>query len=210
MDAGLDWTGTPSLNEPHPYGPCLIGVRDREQFDAVWSLLAVNAGIGRGEEIKGHKSPPHLLANVLRLVLANEVCVNILLLDKRKAIQERAIWPVPPVMRHQTALHLADEAMQRMAFRLLLCDEDIRGKGEQQHFKTAVLRCNARLQPANRMKLGFWPSEKSNLIQCADVIAYVAARSLRENALTQELQTLWGRMQSQAQTSYKVLQEWNE
>ena len=209
MHAGLDWTGTPSLNEPHPYGPCLVAVGDKTSFDEAWSFLAQEAGVERGEEIKGHKSPPRVLENVLRLVIASEVCVGVLLLDKSEAFRIRAIWPLPANLRQQTALGLIEEMVQNHVLQSLVCDEDIRGKREQQQFRTAVLRCNAQLQTA-KMKVGFRRSEKSSLIQCADVIAYVAARSLRENALTPELEKLWRYLKKQPQTYYRVIYKWEE
>ncbi len=154
------------------------------------------------------KSPPRVLAKVLELILANEICVGVLLLYKRIAILEKATWPMPTVLHHQTALRLADEMLQGTSLRSLLCDEDIRGKREQQRFKTALLRCNARLASRSKIKIGFWPSEKSGLIQCADVVAYVAARSLRESALTMKLQTLWLRVQQMPTTRCHVVTQW--
>lgn len=112
---------------------------------------------------------------MLELILANEICVGVLLLDKRIAKLEKATWPMPTVLRHQTALRLTDEMLQHTSLRSLLCDEDIRGKREQR-FKTAISRCNVQLESRAKIKIGFWPSEKSGLIQCVDVVVYVAAR----------------------------------
>lgn len=210
VTAGLDWTGTPSLNEPHPYGPGIIAVPDKDFFEAEFNLIKQQFRIPQDRELRGHRSSPEILAAVLRLLLTMDCWIGIMLWDKHRAIERKEVWPKPAVLRHHTGVWLAQRLLDKLAIQSLYCDEDIRGKREQQLFRTDISRCNTRIHPASKMKIALWPSDKSNLIQCADVVTYVAARSLRPCGLTPELQNLWQRLQNNPRVIYWILDKWEE
>src|SRR5436190_109832 len=44
LHAGLDWTATPSLNEPFAYGPGIVAVEDREELEAAFNAIRVHFG----------------------------------------------------------------------------------------------------------------------------------------------------------------------
>jgi hypothetical protein len=85
------------------------------------------------------------------------------------------------------ALALAEPFISRYLIAELLCDEDIRGKERQQGFITGIKRLQRSVWPEARIRVQFRPSNKSDLIQLADMVAYAlgiqARGTLRSNGL---------------------------
>ena len=129
LHAGLDWTATPSLNEPFPYGPGLVAVEDAEKLEAAFT--AIRTRFGFEGEIKGHNSSGEVLDAVFEALIAGEARVGVWLLDKSALLtQSRADLPAPALLRHQMGCALAQRFIEKHALTRLLCDEDIRGKAE--------------------------------------------------------------------------------
>ena len=205
--AGLDWTATPSLNEPFPYGPAIVAVEDENVLELAFKKIGARFGF-RGE-IKGHNSSGEVLNAVFETLIELDARVGCLLLDKRALLaQPNLALPVPAALRHQMACQLIERFLEKHALARLLCDEEIRGKAEWNRFRTEILRCNRRLQPANKMKVAAWPSHKNALIQAADCVAYVYARSIRGAILDAQLRENLRVLQSDASNIFMVTDRW--
>jgi hypothetical protein len=188
----------------------IVAVIDSNQIESEFALIKLKHGIPQDMELKGHGLPPKVLSDVLRLLLKEDAFIGIVLLDKRHALETKAIWPKPAIVRHQIGVQLVKSVLDRIVVRTLHCDEDIRGRLEQQAFRTEILRYYALIHSRSKIKISLRPSDKSTLIQCGDIVTYVAARSLRPNGLTVELQFLWQCLQNRQNTVYSVLYKWEE
>ena len=205
--AGLDWTATPSLNEPFPYGPAIVGVEDEEALELAFGQIGIRFGFSG--EIKGHDSSGEVLNAVFETLIERDARVGCLLLDKRALLaQSKLVLPAPAVLRHQMACQLIERFLERHALARLLCDEEIRGKAEWDRFRTALLRCNRSLQPQNKLKVAAWPSHKNTLIQAADCVAYVYARSTRGASLDARLRENLRVLQKNASNIFIVTSNW--
>lgn len=210
MDGGLDWTATPSLNEPFPYGPCLVAVEDDTALGTAFSEIARRFGFA-GREIRGHNSSTEVLAAVMQAVQNCDAKIGVLLLDKRQLLNIAHPRLAPPSqLRHEMACVVAERFLQRHALTRLLCDEDIRGKREQERFRTAILRGHRHRHPEERFKVGFRPSEKSGLIQAADAVAYICSRYVRGAPLATELRQSVDAIRADAENFFGVVEDWEE
>ena len=209
LDAGLDWTATPSLNEPFPYGPGIVGVGDGEKLETAFA--GIGARFGFDGEIKGHDSSGEVLEAVFEVLLSCDARVGILLLDKSTLLSSKgAILPAPAILRHQMACRLAEKFIEKHALARLLCDEDIRGKREWATFRTEILRLQRRLRPDSKIKVAAWPSHQSALIQAADCVTYVFGRAIRGGALDAGLRDKLHALQAREENIFIVVREWTE
>jgi hypothetical protein len=207
--AGLDWTATPSLNEPFAYGPGVVAVPDGATFEAAFCEIHQRFGIS-GKEIKGHNSSIEVLDAVLQVLIDTQAKVGVLLLDKSRLLTNpNAKLPSPAVLRHQMACVLLEQFLASHPLAILYCDEDIRGQKEQQAFKTEILRCKRALQPYSKMKISMRPSHKSVLIQAADVLAYVYSRELR-GALAPQLRRKLDSLRADTNNLFLTVTDWEE
>jgi hypothetical protein len=209
LHAGLDWTATPSLNEPFPYGPGLVAVEDEEKLEAAFT--AIRTQFGFEGEIKGHNSSGEVLNAVFEALIECEARVGVLLLDKSALLaQSQATLPAPALLRHQMGCALATQFIEKHALARLLCDEDIRGRGEWAAFRTEILRCNRRLRPDVKLKVAAWPSHHNVLIQAADCAAYVFSRAVRGGALDTRLRDNLRALQTREENIFMTVREWSE
>lgn len=209
LEAGLDWTATPSLNEPFPYGPGIVGVEDEEKLEAAFA--GIGARFGFGGEIKGHDSSGEVLEAVFEALLNCEARVGVLLLDKSALLMgQGAVLPAPAILRHQMACALGEKFIEKHALARLLCDEDIRGKHEWAAFRTEILRLHRRLRPDGKIKVAAWPSHQSALIQAADCVAYVFGRAVRGGALNTGLHDKLRALQAREENIFLSVREWGE
>lgn len=187
MYGGFDYTATPTLNEPQPYGPCLVAVADEEAFETSWAKIIEDCGQS-SMEIKGHDSGEEILRRAVRVIEESDAKVGLLLLDKRDLLHYKSSTLLSPSrLRLAMGCFLVESFLRVQPLFRLLCDEDFKGKREQQEFRSAVLRCNRIAQPQTKLKVGFRPSHKSALIQAADVVAYVGSRRVRGGTLSAAL-----------------------
>ncbi len=207
LHAGLDWTATPSLNEPFPYGPAIVAVEDKSALEEAFEKIG--AKFGFSGEIKGHDSSGEVLNAVFETLIKLDARVGCLLLDKTALLtQTSPILPAPAVLRHQMACALCEKFLKKHALARLLCDEEIRGKAEWNRFRTEITRCNRRLRPDHKIKIAAWPSHKNALIQAADCVAYVTARSIRGANLDARLRENLRVLQSNAGNIFMVTDKW--
>ena len=207
LKAGFDWTATPSLNEPFPYGPAIVAVENESALEAAFERIRVRFEFGG--EIKGHDSSSQVLGAALETLLDCDARVGCLLLDKRVLLEQtKPTLPAPAILRHQMACALAERFIEKHALARLKCDDEIRGKSEWRAFRTAILRANRRLRPGNKMKVAAWPSHQSALVQAADCVAYVAARAIRGAALDAELRGKLRALQARSKNIFEVTDNW--
>lgn len=207
LQAGLDWTATPSLNEPFPYGPGIVGVEDGEKLETAFA--GIGARFGFQGEIKGHDSSGEVLEAVFEALLSCEARVGVLLLDKSALLMgQGAVLPAPAILRHQMACALAEKFIEKHALARLLCDEDIRGKREWGAFRTEMLRLHRRLRSDSKIKVAAWPSHQSALIQAADCVAYVFGRAVRGGALDAGLRLKLRALQAREENIFMSVREW--
>lgn len=210
MYAGLDYTATPSANEPYPYGPCLVAVSNENDFEVVWQKMIVDCGEG-ATEIKGHDSSGIILRRALQIIIEADAKVALLLLDKKLLLNEaKNQLPPPAQLRLEMGCALIEKFLTLEPISRLLCDEDFKGKSEQAAFRTEILRINRRVQPESRMKVGFRPSHKSALIQAADVVAYVGSRFLRGAKLTGDLRREYKTLREENAVVMEVVNGWGK
>lgn len=210
MDGGLDWTATPSLNEPRPYGPCLVAVEDETVLATAFSDIARRFGF-TGGEIRGHNSSIEVLVAVMQALQSCDAKIGVLLLDKRQLLNAAHPRLAPPSqLRHEMACVLVERFLQRHALMRLLCDEDIRGKREQERFRTEILCGHRHRHTEAHLKVGFRPSEKSALIQAADAVAYVCSRYVRGASLASELRRSADAIRADAKNFFWVVEDWKE
>ena len=209
LSAGLDWTATPSLNEPFPYGPGLVAIEDEKKLEAAFT--AIRARFGFEGEIKGHDSSGQVLDAVFEALLSCEARVGVLLLDKSALLMgQGAILPAPAILRHQMACALVEKFIEKHALARLLCDEDIRGKREWAAFRTEILRLHRRLKSDGKIKVAAWPSHQSALIQAADCAAYVFSRAVRGGALNAGLRFKLRALQAREENIFISVRGWSE
>jgi hypothetical protein len=208
LKAGLDWTATPSLNEPFPYGPSIVGVENAEELELAFRAIGIRFGFEG--ELKGHNSSGEVLTVALQAIVDCRARVGVLLLDKSSLLlQKNPSLPNPAVLRHQMACALVERFIEKHPLARLLCDEDIRGQREWNSFRTDILRCNRRLRPDCKIKVAAWPSHQNVLIQAADVVAYVFSRWVRGGALEPELRELLRTLQEHNDNLFLVEKGWN-
>ncbi len=207
FSAGVDWTATPSLNEPFPYGPALVAVEDESELEAAWEEIQLRFGFR--SEIKGHDSSGEVLNAVFEALEKCKASVGSLLLDKRALLTiPNALLPAPATLRHQMAVALTTRFIEQHALARLLCDEEIRGKSEWGAFRTDILRANRRLHPTQKMRVAAWPSHKSVLIQAADCVAYAFAREIRGATLDAPVRARLRAMQEREGNFFVVTDKW--
>lgn len=137
--------------------------------------------------------------------------MGVWLLDKSALlIDTHSVLPAPAVLRHQVACALFQKVIEKGALARLLCDEDIRGKGEWKSFRTEILRINRRVRPDDKIKVAAWPSHQSPLIQAADCLAYVFGRSIRGAALNARLRQDLRALQRREDNIFMVCEAWGQ
>jgi len=178
LDAGWDCSGTPDLlsieKGQNPYVVAIVGVADANQLTAPLAALRQRFGMARDAEFHGHGMSEEMQAAVLQCGIDLGMVAGALLIDKAVTLQTYPIAELPSAVEFQVeaALHLLNRFCTLYALRELRCDEDIRGRDRQQAFITEVKRLHRALWEGTRLRVQFFPSQKSNLIQLADVVAY--------------------------------------
>jgi hypothetical protein len=209
LQAGLDWTGTPTLNDSTPYGPSIVAVESSSTLGAAFE--SVRKEFRFEGEIKGHRlnSNPEMLNSILDVLIGFEARVSVLLLDKH-GLREAAdhSLPFPALLRHQMSCSLAKSFIELQPLSQLICDDEIRGKQEWSNFRTEILRINRSLHPQQKLKVGAWPSDKSALVQAADVTAYVFSRSVRGETLDTQVKDKLKFLQTHPQNRFEVIKSW--
>jgi hypothetical protein len=213
--AGLDRSGTPDLKSTQAGSPlyvvCLAAVEDMEAFGRRMSETRFRFGMGMRAEFHGHQTSDRMQAAVIEEALAVGLRVGVLVVDKEATRQqlEPATLPSPADFQLHTAVALLEQFLSRYALEGLWCDEDIRGKARQQEFVTAVKRLHRANWPERHLKVRHRPSDSSDLIQLADVVAYGLHSLSRGAELRPELKPCLEAIWADAQNVILGPMAWN-
>lgn len=181
--AGFDCSGTPNFvreaGNHDPYTLCVVAVphdivRIKNLQD---SLAAVRARFQMSEEqeFRAHGMKEEMQADVLEVILAQQLLVGALLVDKastRARSQYQDVLPSPSDFQVMAALAALQPMMQRCCIARLYCDEDIQGREKQRELVIALHQCQRLAWPNTRLKVRFLASHRELLVQMADVVAY--------------------------------------
>lgn len=205
--AGLDWSGTPHAKEKGVekdlYIPCGVRVPDVEATNGYFAGWRAEFGRPATFEFHGYECGPRTLLRAADYVL--EVGqVTAVVFDKDVLVDEMGpeVFEKPALLPPATGRVVLDRMLSTSPLRRVWCDEDMPNKKRQQAFNTAVKRKARTLWPDDASPdMKHYPSNKSNLVQLADMIAYVLqreARGLLETAeLRQRAQALWRKQGNQ-------------
>lgn len=177
--AGMDWTGTTTQNSAIPlFGPCIVAINDLEELNHSFIDLRRKFGMKAGEEFRGSKSSSEKLAAVLEIGMKLNFSVGVLLIDKPNSLilpENKADFVMLSAMRllHQ---FLPNHSIQR-----LWCDQEDLGKTNEHRFKSDIARLG-REYASPKLQTSFRPSHHRDLIQLADVVAYVFSWDARKKS----------------------------
>ena len=209
MNAGGDYTGTPSLNNKSPYGFALVAVANVELLEEAFTQIHQAGGLPARDELRGYDLPVKVQAEVLKVLCEQDARIAVLMLNKTHLLATpQAALPPAAIMHHQFGLVVLERVLRQYALSNLKCDEELRGQA-QKEFVTAVQRLSRVLWPDTRLKVKLLPSHTSVLVQAADVVAYNFSRFVR-NALEDELQQCLLALQRQEHNIFLETREWND
>ncbi len=161
------------ISRHNPYVIVVAGVEDPEILGRIFGELRKQFGMRQSAELHGHSMSEEMLLEVLECTEEVSPVVGALVIDKASTREFTRISEIPSPSDCQvaSALRVVEMVFARYMLRELRCDEDIRGKRQKQ-FLTEVKRRHRTAWPETQIKVQCLPSEKSDLIQLADVIAY--------------------------------------
>jgi hypothetical protein len=192
LHAGLDCSGTPDLlgtgRGHNPYVVVIAAVVELEILTRLFEDSRRRFGMRQNAEFHGHSMSEQMLLAVLENAEETGLVVGALLVDKLLTQQARPAFELPSGADFQieAALALAETFFAHHSLFELRCDEDIRGE-RQKKFITSLKRLHRAVWPDDHIKVQFRPSEKSDLIQLADVIAYGLGNQARQTVEDEEL-----------------------
>jgi len=190
MYAGLDWSGTPHPQEQgvgiDVYIPCIVHVEDIDATDTYMTDWRKQLGRSITYEFHGHQSRPEVLEQAIEYVLANGRVVAVLL-DKQEITEQMGpqVFDHPATLPPATGRIVLDQILEVGPLRRIWLDEDI-ASDRRKAFNTEIKR-KARALGQESPDLKHYPSDKSNMIQLADMIAYVLQRDAKNLLETEEL-----------------------
>ena len=188
--AGLDWSGKPELSaRPDTFIACFVAVSDPDELRLRFNALRQEARGGAVDELHGHKMTPPYLAVALSIGLELEMSVGALCIDKRLSAQTGK-WTQEKTLYEATALKLWPDFLERTPVAHLVHDADIEGKARPKAFATDLKRLTQPLG-MHGLKVKPLPSQKSDLIQLADVVAYTLSRQINKQKVEAEILELW-------------------
>ena len=148
-------------------------------------------------EFRAHQISQVMQSAVLEAAMDSGLHVGALIIDKAVARRQsdQADMPSPGEFQFLAGIVLLEEFFTRYSLKGLWCDEDIKGKERQKEFTTAVKRAHRANWPGLQLKVRHSPSDSSDLIQLADIVAYGLSRLSRGETLRPQLrrhlEALW-------------------
>jgi hypothetical protein len=188
--AGLDWSGTPHPKEKTVeidlYIPCAVSVPDIEATDGWFRDWRKELGRSIEFEFHGYRCSSKMLLKAIAHVLENG-SVFAVLFDKNEMLKNIGPWIFdhPALLPPATGRMVLDRMLETDPLHDIWCDEDI-GSNRRAEFNTAIKRKARSLWPTTP-KIRHYPSHKSNMIQLADMMAYILQRDARGSLETEEL-----------------------
>ena len=199
----IDWSGTPDapLNDGslQLYLPCGIRFPSLDMVDEQCALWRTEFGLA-GHELHGYKlrRRPEVFVRVIEFVL-KYAQVTAFLFDKLELRKELGcqVFDKPGQLVPASGLLVCHRMLESGPLRQLWLDEDI-APSRRPGFNTEIKRNARSLWPDHGIAHNFpkhHPSDKHNIIQLADMIAYVLQREahgLSETAqLSHLIKALW-------------------
>lgn len=215
LQAGCDWSGRPALEsgQSNLFVACIVGVTDSEalaeQFVALRQRIKSQYPRKTVDELHGHQMPPEFIAAALQIAIDLQVRVGLVLFDKELANREGYL-PDADEMHALTALKVWPEFLALGPVTRFDYDTDISGKERQKRFETNLKRINAGIHPGRKMKAKSFPSDKSDAIQMADVIAYAFARQEKGQKVEPEIARLLREIRRASNSIIYEVEEWRK
>ena len=186
--AGGDWSGTPYRKargtRPDFYVPGFVAFAcPLEELAREIAAVKFQIGMPQSVEIHAHTLPEAVQYAFLRMAVNLEMRVGARIIDKGTAENPcGSALPLPADFAAQAALSVLAPFIERYDINSLWYDKDIQGPQREKEFETAVKRLNRERWLHGGLKARSKDSDKSELIQMADVAAYGIGR-LAMNAI---------------------------
>lgn len=215
LQVGCDWSGRPALEsgQSNLFVACIIGVDDSEalakQFAALRQRIKAQNPRKVVTELHGHQMPPEFIASALQIAMDLQTRVGLVLFDKESADQEGYL-PSAGKMHALTALKIWPEFLAFGPVARFDYDTDISGKEHQKRFETELKRISSRIYPQNKMKAKSFPSDKSNAIQMADIVAYAFSRQEKGQKVEPEIARLLREIRRAPNTIIYEMDKWGK
>lgn len=200
--AGLDRSGTPDPIKRKPgrefYTICSAAVEvDLDELRSVFALVREQSGMSAEQEFKGHDDPEDVQLKVLHAARGMNLLVAASIYEKGDLLWVPSHHGNPNASQFQefAALSLLERLFRRYQISKLWCDEDIKGKAKQQSFESAIAKLHRTAYPGVRIAVRHKSSNKSDLIQLADILGYGLSRLARgvveKTELRRCLEEIW-------------------
>ena len=185
--AGGDWSGK---TRDDVFVFALAALPDAE----VWYQQALKTrqqlGIARHMELHAHSLTEYQRLRFLQAANGNGMIVGAIVLQKSVKAKESSAALFDYA---SSARQLFGFFAQRYCLKRLWYDEEIKGKATQQKFETELHRLQ-RINHTESMKAKCRPSHTSDMVQLADIVAYVLRRhitgAIKNPLLCQEVQQI--------------------
>lgn len=179
MFAGMDWSGTPDRKEnfegPDLYVACCVVVPNNEEANQFLDNLRKQRHKPFRYEFKGYHSEENELTELVEYVLdvgrAHALFVDKSEIESRSG---REIFHHPDYLTIATGRYVLGKALEKSEISTVWCDEEL-SKEKQKRFNTTIQR-DAKFLCRRSPKIRHDASHKSNMIQLADIVAYVLQR----------------------------------
>jgi len=197
--AALDWSGSPDAPEVggalELYIPCVVRVVSMDIVNEQFREWREEFSLAADYEMHGYRlrRRSDILARVVENVLENAQVVAYLF-DKRALIKDLGsqVFDKPILLAPATGLLVCHRMLEKRPLRQILLDEGI-APIHRPKFNTEVKRKARILWPEQGVSKSFpkhHPSDKHNIIQLADMIAYVLQREAPDLSETAQLRRL--------------------
>jgi hypothetical protein len=189
----MDWSGSPDAPQggipPELYVPCLVCVRSKDELEEFFATLRQEIGLARWEEFRGHRLRlrPGVLQRMVGYALENAHLIAFSF-DKKALAAElgEQVFGNAALIAPATGLLAAHHCFEARPLKTLAYDAGDIGGERRKGFRTAVQR-EARGRWADGPDVRPLPSDKSSLVQFADVLAYAVQREEHGLSETAEL-----------------------
>lgn len=198
-DTGVDWSGSPDAPEDGGklefYVPCAVRVASIDAVNEQFAAWRNEFGFAQSHELHGYKlrRNPEVLMRATQYILENAQVVAYLF-DKHSLQGDLGprVFEKPIRLAPATGLLVCHKMLESGPLRQVMLDEDI-AASYRPDFNTEVKRAVRTRWPEQSLGKGFpkhQPSNKQNIIQLADIAAYVLQREAHGLSETSELSRL--------------------